>query len=137
MSDACVGFGAFWSNRVSMLFWIMEFVQPEDRDRIYAAHPSPLVRLACVQLFCSQSASMKVLARQEGEHDSLIPWIIRNSFSRRIGEGRLPSADAISEEWKSLTGQYARIADRLEEHQEARSNPLFRGLANCAQASRV
>jgi hypothetical protein len=133
---APVGRDRAWLIAMSMLFWIIDLVQPKDRDRACAVHPSPLTRLICVELVCEHSAGMRALTQQKEEHDSLIPWIVRNGFSRQILERRLPSPDAVTREWMSFVKQYVQIADRLEEHQEARSKstgrPIMRQLSRPA-----
>jgi hypothetical protein len=70
-----------WYLAVELVFWIMDFVQPDDRRGVLATHPSPVARLVNVQ---EVTAAVEWVQTMGGNSSSLVPWIVRNRFSSPI-----------------------------------------------------
>jgi hypothetical protein len=115
-----IGWERTWITAAHMLYWVMELMNPHHTNRKKSTHPSPYFRMISVMDAVSIYGGIPMeLTPEQREHDSLLPWLAPQ-FIARNEPLILPDSSAIEAERVSLTREYVKIADRLEELQDKR-----------------
>jgi hypothetical protein len=68
---------ASWFLAVELLFWIMDFVEPDKHVGLLATHPSPMARLVNARELTTVASWVST----QDDAGPLVPWISRNGFS--------------------------------------------------------
>lgn len=116
-----IGWDRSWIVAAHVLYWVMELVHPARKEGVALTHPAPYFRLVSVMDVASEYGGIsKHLTDDELKHDNLVPWIAlqANALGRPV---ELVTDEAMSIQTNALLAMYRRIADRLEELQDARS----------------
>jgi hypothetical protein len=116
-----MGWDRTWIAAAHMLYWVMEFLHPPRQDGAALTHPAPYFRMVSVMSAVSKYGGIpKQLTDEQLKHDTLVPWIASqcSTLNRPL---EAVTEEAIEKQMNALSTQYRRIAHRLEELQDARS----------------
>lgn len=118
-----LGAARSWFIAAQLLFWVMDFVQVQERRGLSATHPSPHARFVSSLMHATHYGFVPELSN--GNHmneDSLSDWVVKNGFPSQMVDdahtGR--SLDGVVQELVETKENYERIMDRLASYQTAR-----------------